>query len=49
MSLVVPASGIVGISLELQPVVGFFAVVFWYVVTVCGGLTLVEWWRPMEN
>lgn len=48
VSLVIPASGLVGLNVEVQAVIGLYAVVFWYAVTVCGGLTLVEWRRHME-
>ena len=48
MSLAIPASGVLGLDLELLAVVGFYVVVFWYVVTVCGGLTIVERKRQFE-
>jgi hypothetical protein len=49
ISLVIPASGLFRINLQLQAVIGLYAVVFWYVVTVCAGLTLVEWRREFER
>lgn len=49
ISLVIPASGLFRMNLQVQAVIGLYAVVFWYVVTVCGGLTLVEWRRQFEQ
>ena len=49
ISLVIPASGLFRLNLQPQAVIGLYAVVFWYAVTVCGGLTLVEWRRRIES
>jgi hypothetical protein len=42
ISLVIPASGLIRVNVYPQAVIGLYSVVFWYVVTVCGGLTLRE-------
>lgn len=49
ITLVIPATGYFGRGIDSRAIIGFYAVVLWYAVTVCGGLSLVEWRRQREQ